>query len=357
MSDEIEYLSLPESPYAYAIRNMGLLTEGRLSHAFDINENGEMVGEADMELGVHAVLWRQGVLTDLGPKTSLASKAIAINDHRNILGIIENPSTLEQYSCLWTVEKVIDLSGLGIAGSGVKDLNNDNLIVGETDFGQDGAEQSAFLWKYGQLIDIAGANSNGSCAEAVNSHGQVAGRYISLYQTDQAFLWSEGQLYNLGLGQASGINDNGIVAGRAYKASNQEAACYWELYQRFDLELLPGFTSSYALDINNSMEIVGSLNAPGGRKAAMLWKNGYTIDLNTVIDQTLGWDLQEATGINESGQIVGWGFYGHRRHGFRLTPSDRAPRPGKNTPRKRENNEAQRHMSILYEESTKYNIH
>jgi hypothetical protein len=72
------------------------------------------------------------------------------------------------------------------------------------------------------------------------------------------------------------------------------------------------------------MEVVGTLTANDGRKAAFLWKNEYSTDLNNAIDQTIGWDLQEANAINESGQIVGWGFLEHRHHGFLLTPSDRS---------------------------------
>ena len=45
-------------------------------------------------------------------------------------------------------------------------------------------------------------------------------------------------------------------------------------------------------------------------------------DLNNLIDRTLGWTLTDATGINESGQIVGYGTIasGGPIHAFLLTP-------------------------------------
>jgi probable HAF family extracellular repeat protein len=45
-------------------------------------------------------------------------------------------------------------------------------------------------------------------------------------------------------------------------------------------------------------------------------------NLDNLIDPALGWVLREATGINEQGQIVGWGEVTGQEHAhaFRLTP-------------------------------------
>jgi probable HAF family extracellular repeat protein len=45
-------------------------------------------------------------------------------------------------------------------------------------------------------------------------------------------------------------------------------------------------------------------------------------NLNELIDQSLGWVLREATGINDRGQIAGWGEFDGQEHAFRLTPSN-----------------------------------
>jgi hypothetical protein len=44
------------------------------------------------------------------------------------------------------------------------------------------------------------------------------------------------------------------------------------------------------------------------------------IDLNTLISQGSGWELEWATGINDSGQIVGVGFHNGLQRAFLLTP-------------------------------------
>jgi hypothetical protein len=43
-------------------------------------------------------------------------------------------------------------------------------------------------------------------------------------------------------------------------------------------------------------------------------------DLNVLVDPAAGWTLEAAYGINDAGQIVGWGWYGGRQSAFRLDP-------------------------------------
>jgi hypothetical protein len=48
-------------------------------------------------------------------------------------------------------------------------------------------------------------------------------------------------------------------------------------------------------------------------------------DLNALIPRSLGWELHQAVGINDAGQIVGTGVVRGRRRAFRLTPVAAAP--------------------------------
>src|SRR5262249_36473261 len=43
-------------------------------------------------------------------------------------------------------------------------------------------------------------------------------------------------------------------------------------------------------------------------------------DLNGQVPSSSGWQLQEAQGINDNGQIVGYGLINGQRHAFLLTP-------------------------------------
>ena len=44
------------------------------------------------------------------------------------------------------------------------------------------------------------------------------------------------------------------------------------------------------------------------------------VDLNTLIDPLSGWELVTAWGINDAGQITGYGLIGGETHAFLLTP-------------------------------------
>jgi hypothetical protein len=91
------------------------------------------------------------------------------------------------------------------------------------------------------------------------------------------------------------------------------------------------FTSYYASQVygvNDSGDIVGMYggaeNGPFAGSQAFLWSaSGGFEDLNSFVDSSgAGWDLEYATGINDAGDIVGWGTNasGFYQEGFLLTP-------------------------------------
>ncbi|MDR3707371.1 MAG: hypothetical protein P4L33_03650 [Capsulimonadaceae bacterium] len=322
MAEELEFLSRESAPPAYEIRDLGLLDDGRYCHALGINSHGVVVGEADTTAGVHAFVWRGGLIVDLGRGIRLSSKAIDINDDGMALGIAELDPFDGPAGVLWTGENLVDLSKLGIPGSGVRAINNQGQIVGEAAL-DDRRPPGAFLWTLGNITDLSGEYVDGGTAEAINNYGQVAGCITTLRQFDQAFFWSDGEFRDLGFGQARAINDHSVVAGITYQGNARPIACFWREFHRREIPLLPGFVSSEALAINDGGEIVGAMIGDDGSRIAFLWKREYAIDLNDVIDLALGWNLQEARAINNSGQIVGWGYLEHRHHGFLLTPNDR----------------------------------
>ena len=49
------------------------------------------------------------------------------------------------------------------------------------------------------------------------------------------------------------------------------------------------------------------------------------VDLNTLIDPLSGWELLDASDINDAGQITGQGLIGGQYHAYLLTP---VPIPG-----------------------------
>jgi probable HAF family extracellular repeat protein len=87
---------------------------------------------------------------------------------------------------------------------------------------------------------------------------------------------------------------------------------------------LPGFETSIGQGINSQGDVVGYLfhevNTETFLYHAFLYHAGAMIDLNNVLPSNSGWVLQEATGINDKGQIVGYGTNSGQVYGFLLTP-------------------------------------
>jgi probable HAF family extracellular repeat protein len=88
-----------------------------------------------------------------------------------------------------------------------------------------------------------------------------------------------------------------------------------------DLGVLPGFDRSIGRALNDLGEVVGHVGPINGTERAFLYNNGAMTDLNTLLDPVsgAGWVLQDALGINDSGQIVGYGERNGQMRAFLLT--------------------------------------
>ena len=71
--------------------------------------------------------------------------------------------------------------------------------------------------------------------------------------------------------------------------------------------------------INTRGQAVG--NGYGDIRRPLLWQSGKAIDLNTLLPPGSGWELEAVTGINNRGDIVGYGnFLGDLFHAYLLQP-------------------------------------
>jgi probable HAF family extracellular repeat protein len=74
------------------------------------------------------------------------------------------------------------------------------------------------------------------------------------------------------------------------------------------LGFLDGGSYSRAYGISDNGQVVGSAYISSFDQLAFYyWGNGPMMDLNTLIDPSLGWDLEAAFSINDAGQIAGYG--------------------------------------------------
>jgi probable HAF family extracellular repeat protein len=135
---------------------------GFSSMAFDINDSGEIVGASRAADRSHAVKWRNGAVSDLGPAIQTA---YLVNDRGQIVGTRDVDATA--HALLLSHGTVTDLGGLGTDYTFAHGLNNHTVIVGE---GQVVAPQPfhAFKWARGRITDLG----EGS-AVAINNRDQL----------------------------------------------------------------------------------------------------------------------------------------------------------------------------------------
>ena len=73
--------------------------------------------------------------------------------------------------------------------------------------------------------------------------------------------------------------------------------------------------------INNNGQVVGLSYTTNETYRAFLYSDGAMVDLNTLLPSGSGWTLIDAQGINDSGQIVGYGISPlGETNAFLLTP-------------------------------------
>jgi probable HAF family extracellular repeat protein len=108
---------------------------------------------------------------------------------------------------------------------------------------------------------------------------------------------------------ASAINDSGQVVGYSYLAGDQNNHAFlYKDAKMIDLGTLGG-TSSKAKGINKSGQIVGwSDNSSGERRAFFYDSANGMKDLNDLIPADSGWTIHEARAINNNGQIAATGW-------------------------------------------------
>ncbi|MFN0130546.1 MAG: HYR domain-containing protein [Verrucomicrobiales bacterium] len=326
---------------------------GGWTGAASINASGQVVGISetiDSQI-LHAFIWdAAGGMSDLGTLIGVGgySSANAINDFGQVTGVFEagmadvwvepdevTPGHYESrpyhHAFVWDpVHGMQDLGTLGGTHSFAFAINNAGQVVGQSYIAGD-TETHAFIWSAaGGMQDLGTLGGGSSAAQGINNIGQVVGLSdlpgSSLFQgTAHAFIWDAlsgmrdlGTL-EFGLGgrttsSATGINSNGQVIGWSATygppdpprttvgdqlASN---AFIWESTQgmRGVGATSPGVYFKLAYAINSAGQVVGFNSGPVVDQAFVWDASNGLIELGT-----LGGGSSYATGINDSGQVVG----------------------------------------------------
>lgn len=292
---------------------------GIQSRAMGINSNGQIVGYSDIETGkYHAFLW-DGSMHDLGTVTGKSeSFAFAINDTGQIVGASTNLGDVTSRAFLWRNATLNDIGEFM-----PRAINNNGDVVGWLSLKRNSVDwyEHACLWRNGSLTDLGALNGLSSFAYGINNAGKIVGLALSSdEQTTRAFVWNNGAMSDLGTlggksGQAYAINNLNQIVGFANAASGTPHGILFNLDQsgsvttRTDLGTAVS-NYSYAYAMNSQGQVVGT------NGHAIFWQNGIMTDLNQYLPANTKWVLEAATGINDKGQIVGWGQYNGMLHAF-----------------------------------------
>jgi len=216
-------------------------------------------------------------------------------------------------------------------------INAGGQIVGYSGF----SSNTAFLYSgSGPMTGLGNLpGGNFSVANGINASGQIVGYAATATAPNyDAFLYNSGSatptMIDLGTlpggshSVANGINAGGQIVGYGDNATYGQVAFLYSGGTMSPLGTLGG-GDSWANAINDSGQVVGASNLTGNAAShAFLYSGGVMTDLNTMIvgPSSVGWQLEEATGINNEGQIVGYGLYSPRPYAyytqaFLLTPT------------------------------------
>jgi len=303
----------------YHVTDLGDLGGDYAMGATGVNDSGQVAGYSQVDYGGYdGFLYSGGTLTDLGTFGGNYTIAEGINANGDIAGgsRTANDATIDAF--LYSGGAMHDLGTLpGGSDSVGWGINNSDQVTGyATTTMNGGGPFHAVIFSGGAVQDL-GTLPGGSYSEGfgINNSGQVVGVADNSSGETQAFLYSGGALQDLGtLGGAAsfgyGINDSGQVVGYSDTSDGFSDAFLYTNGTMKDLGRLPGLTSSTAVAINNSGEVVGTAGNTSGPSSgrAFLYSGGALIDLNTILDSSgIGVSLVFADGIANNGDIAAVG--------------------------------------------------
>lgn len=295
---------------------------GSNSEAYAINNDGVVVGASGVfssfvpiVFDQHATVWRNGAgtLIDGGAYRSTAS---AVGNAGQVVGSVRATASSNAAAAVWNPSGSMTTLP-GNASSGAAAINASGTVAG-TIYSDAQQRNIAAVWANGgpaTLLDSQGSSG----ASAINAVGTVVGYDYNvqsgLATYSSAMMWRNGAAVTLaglgGLGSsATDINDAGTIVGHASDTEGNTQAVMWH---DGILEILLSLNGGYAVanGINEAGQTIGTSVDESGTWRAVLWDKGQLYDLNDLLDPQAiadGWELRDATDINDHGWIVGQAY-------------------------------------------------
>jgi probable HAF family extracellular repeat protein len=332
-----------QTAVTYTVTDIGTLG-GEQSKAHDIDNCGRVVGESfpTGSSSSHPFIWINGQFTDMGTFGGDQGAAFALNDTGVAAGSALTASE-DTHALIWS--SAGGKTDLGVIPGGTFSsaygINDSNQVVGLSEVPPLSALSSrGFIWEQATgMRSLPTLGGRSGAAYGINNAGSIVGTADTANSAAHAFILSGGTMTDLGTLSGGGtsvaykINDGAMVVGYSTLASNSASVPFhgfiWSSATgMLDMGTLGGSSRSIAYAINSAGQAVGwSEITPSVNHAFIYTSASGMLDLNDLSPGS-GWTFTEARGINDRGQIVGFGTNpSGKTHAFLLTPDNVGPAP------------------------------
>jgi hypothetical protein len=313
------------------------------SVALAINGAGQSVGySVNATGGEQPVLWSSsGTATPLGKGGAVGSQAVAINAKGESVGYVKTTKGYD--ALLWhpggTGTMLNDPGGQGFAEALA--VNGSGHSVG---YVKTATGDEAVLWAakgHATVLDNVGGGTDSQALD-INKAGFSVGFSVTAGGDYEAVRWSptgtaatttvlnglKGSVVSVALAE----NNHGFTIGYSDTAKGDDAILWGPKGGIAAVLKDPGKMGvEYATAINENEESVGYAEISGGGTEAVVWtKNGTALNLATTLGSD--WSDTKAVGINNAGDIIGYGSYQNGStsgtFSFLLTPTGAAVSAG-----------------------------
>ena len=232
------------APSTYNITDLGP------GAATAINSAGQVAGYTGSP---QAYLWSQGTTTPLGTLGGSYSQALAINDNGLVVGQADvSDGNFHAFSYDSSMH---DLGTLGADASTAYGVNITGQVVG-------GSNYEAFLYD-GTMHNLGTLGGNDSGARDINASGTIVGWSYLSGGPEHAFIYSGGSMHDMGTlpggnyASALAVNAVGQATGNALNSADVYRAFLYNGTAMQDLGTLADFDNSWGIGINDNDEVVG----------------------------------------------------------------------------------------------------
>jgi probable HAF family extracellular repeat protein len=272
-----------------------------------------------------AATWLNGTTTIL-PLGGSTSGLLAINGNGDVAGYGTGGAIAYVSGSVVSIGPVIGGGGQAV---GINDSGAAAVI---------GPINSRAYYYHGGSATLLTPAGTGAWVAGINNAGQVCGAGQLTSSSYRAFIWQGGSFTQVTpssvpateFSGAYAINQLGAVAGAFDIQTINEGSQAFVRTSNGLFTILPHATDSNLnrpWSLNAANTVVGFERQVTGGWRALLWpSDGQSVIKLTDYVNAPGWIFEQATGINDAGQIVGYGTLNGVTHAFLLNPVP-APTP------------------------------